>query len=72
LNKTPFFLACEEGHEYVVKSLMNNKCNMDIKDKIGRSALHAVCTTYSRDDYEGHRVDIILHLLFIRDFTTYS
>jgi ankyrin repeat protein len=25
---------------------------------LGHSALHAVCTTHSRDDYEGDRVDI--------------
>jgi ankyrin repeat protein len=54
LNKTPFFLACEEGHKDVVKSLMNYNCIMDIGDKIGRSALQAVCTTRSRNGYGGH------------------
>ena len=62
-NKTPFFLACEECHKDVVKSLIKYNCNMDIRDKIGRSALHAVCTThsmlrYSWFDHEVDRVDI--------------
>jgi ankyrin repeat protein len=55
---SPFFLACEEGHKDVVKSLMNKNCNMDIRDKVGHSALHAVCTTDSMDVYKGHRVNI--------------
>ena len=58
LNKTPFFLACEKGYKDVVKCLMNNNCNMHIVDKIGHSALHAVCTTPSVHFYEGHRVYI--------------
>jgi ankyrin repeat protein/energy-coupling factor transporter ATP-binding protein EcfA2 len=57
-NKTPFFLACENGHKDVVKSLMNYNCNMDIRDTIGRSALHAVCTTHYMHRNEGDRVDI--------------
>ena len=62
-SKTPFFLACENGHKDVVKSLMNYNCNMDIRDTIGRSALHAVCTTHSMYLYslyvhEVDRVDI--------------
>ena len=62
-NKTPFFLACEEGHKDVVKSLIYYNCNMDIRDKIGSSALHAVCTGISviqfpRFNLEVDRVDI--------------
>jgi hypothetical protein len=39
---------------------MNNNCNMDIRDKIGRSALHAVCATHG---YEGDRIDIAERLI---------
>ena len=60
-NKTPFFLACKNGHKDVVKSLINYNCNMDIRDKIGRSALHAVCTTHSMYQYSlfDHEVDLL-------------
>ena len=66
MNKTPFFLACEEGHKDVVKSLMNNNCNMVIRDKIGRSALHAVCTKRSLFGCGGGRLHIAELLINIR------
>jgi hypothetical protein len=58
-----FFLACGESHKDAMKILMKYNCNMDIRDEIGHSALHAVCAKYSVLNQKHNSCKIYLKIL---------